>query len=469
MVEDVKVLIVGAGAAGLSAAAALEPSGVSWLVLEAQSRIGGRVHSVAYAGQVPFERGAQMINGDMTAVLELSAQEKLHVSPVPSTGCDLCYVGGDVLPRTDLVSAEDLENLMNDAIRSKASAPEIVRSLGSLYRWWKSPWEDMGELRRGLALAATRIKPPKDSLGAAIQRLLLCPEDEAIARTKLAEQYGADPDAMSTLAVKTGLAAYASERGDAEFQFPAGMSRIVEAIASKLSRQPVLNMPVSRISCAPEGLETATKGKTYHKAQAIVAVPPTIAHKIQINVPDHAALDRLLSAFSAGDMIKTRLVYDRPFWRHKGYSGAITFASPAGLEVRDTSYDTGGNPQLTAFLGGPVARKRANLSKDHRQALLLGDIARVLGDPAGHPVDVDEALWVEHPWSGGGYNAYVRHDQPPDTVQPLAHWQGSVQFAGAELDDIFAGYVEGAIRSGCRVAARIVRALKMQGEQYAIR
>ena len=151
---------------------------------------------------------------------------------------------------------------------------------------------------------------------------------------------------------------------------------------------------------------------------------------------------------------------DLCFWRADGCSGAISFGSPMGLEARDTSYDTGAKPQLTAFLVGPVARQRAALSRDVRTEQLLIDLATTLGALARRPLEFDESIWVDHPWSGGGYNAYVKTGQPSDVVSSLANWPGPVQFAGAELDTEFAGYVEGAIRSGRRVAQRVARELR---------
>ncbi|KIC51325.1 NAD(P)/FAD-dependent oxidoreductase [Tateyamaria sp. ANG-S1] len=461
MTHDVKVVVVGGGAAGLAAAAELERLGVSCQVLEAQSRLGGRVHTCARDGDTLFERGAQTINGDMSAVLELAEEAGLHVSPIPATGKDLCLVNGEVLPRDEYVSAHEVEELLYDAIRSWSSPGDAVRSFRSLFHWWTSPWDDFGEARRGLQFVTTRDAPPKGSLGAAIRQLLLHPEEEALIRTMFAEQFGANPDIINGVAVRRLFDAYASDRGELEFQFPAGMSSIISGLAAKLSQRPELNTAITGISAEGNGLYITTKDRQWRAARAIVAVPPSVAQHVAIDVGDDDRLVRLLLAFAPGDIIKSTLVYDRPFWRSKGLSGSITFDAPMGLEVRDTSYETGGVSQLTAFLGGPEARYRANFCKGKREDLLLQDLSAVLGKAASRPIEVHEAVWVDEKWSGGGYNGYIRNGHPSDAARQLADWQGLVKFAGAELDDTFAGHVEGAIRSGRKAAAAVAADLGM--------
>lgn len=458
--QEVNVVVVGGGAAGLAAAAELRRLNVSALVIEAQPRLGGRILTVERDGDAPFERGAQMINGDMSAVLELAAEEQLHVSPMPATGRDLCYLDGEVLPRSELISADEAEALLADAIRSWSSPGDIWKSTWSLYRWWTEPWESFGEAKRGAELAISSSTPPKDSLGGAIRRLLLCSEDEAIVRTAMAEQFGADPDLVNARAAKTTSTAYQSDRCDAEFHLVAGMTRIIQALAGQLSQSPLLNRPVTGITVEPDGVRVATPSADYRAQRVIVAVPPTVARRIDFKIARRKELHELLSSFSDGAVIKTTLVYDRAFWRENGCSGTVSFAAPLGLEVRDTSYDGAAKPRLTAFLGGPEARARASLPEKTRRDLLLTDLSAVLGGQVHHFRAIDEGIWVDHPWSGGGYNAYLRCGQPSDAAARLADWPGPVCFAGAELDTDFSGYVEGAIRSGRRVAARVAEELK---------
>ena len=55
--SEVDVAIIGAGAAGLGAARALEHSGRSTVVLEARDRVGGRGHTVMASPEVTFDLG----------------------------------------------------------------------------------------------------------------------------------------------------------------------------------------------------------------------------------------------------------------------------------------------------------------------------------------------------------------------------------------------------------------------------
>src|SRR4030088_2622499 len=55
--SEVDVAIIGAGAAGLGAARALENSGLSTLVLEARDRVGGRGHTIMAARAITFDLG----------------------------------------------------------------------------------------------------------------------------------------------------------------------------------------------------------------------------------------------------------------------------------------------------------------------------------------------------------------------------------------------------------------------------
>jgi monoamine oxidase len=55
--SEIDVAIIGAGAAGLGAARALENSALSMIVLEARDRVGGRGHTIIARGGITFDVG----------------------------------------------------------------------------------------------------------------------------------------------------------------------------------------------------------------------------------------------------------------------------------------------------------------------------------------------------------------------------------------------------------------------------
>ena len=65
------VIVIGAGISGLACAHELLKRGLKVLILEAQSRVGGRILTWRDSGlQTPFELGAEFIHGAPSATLK---------------------------------------------------------------------------------------------------------------------------------------------------------------------------------------------------------------------------------------------------------------------------------------------------------------------------------------------------------------------------------------------------------------
>ncbi|WP_299390725.1 NAD(P)/FAD-dependent oxidoreductase [Pelagibius sp.] len=455
MRQENHVIVVGGGAAGLAAAAAVEQAGLSCQLLEAQACLGGRIRTVPLRSGGVFDEGAQMVNGDMHAVLDLAARAGLHLSPVPRAGIGLCLAQGSTRRFEDLISVGELHELLEEQVLRWDSPGEALRALRLKLAWWNTPWESLGEAGRGLRLLVAKRTAPKESLAEALRGLLLEAEEHAMAYSHFSEVLGAAPEDIHAQAVRDIFARYASERDDLEFQIAGGMIGIVDQLALELRHRPRLSTPVERIRATGDRVEVVAAAETWTADHVIVAVPPPAARRITFEVDSGDELAALLASFTAGAMIKTVLVFDRAFWRLKGLSGAALFADTPGLAVVDGSGDGPFPSRLTAFLGGPLARQWAALSQEARQDLLLGRLSHAFGEGVRAPLETAEAVWIDHPWSGGGYNATVRVGGNPDAVARLAAWGGRVRFAGAEVDDRFWGYVEGAIHSGRSVAAQI--------------
>src|SRR6266481_7298241 len=73
--SEVDVAIIGAGAAGLGAARALENSDLSVIVLEARDRVGGRAHTVQAAPDVTFDLGCGWLHSaDKNSFVKIAEQ-----------------------------------------------------------------------------------------------------------------------------------------------------------------------------------------------------------------------------------------------------------------------------------------------------------------------------------------------------------------------------------------------------------
>jgi monoamine oxidase len=78
--SSVDVAIIGAGAAGLGAARALENSGLSVIVLEARDRVGGRAHTILVAPGIVFDAGCGWLHSaDKNSFVQIARQLNFEI------------------------------------------------------------------------------------------------------------------------------------------------------------------------------------------------------------------------------------------------------------------------------------------------------------------------------------------------------------------------------------------------------
>ncbi|KJH44581.1 hypothetical protein DICVIV_09401 [Dictyocaulus viviparus] len=75
-VKSQRVAIIGAGFAGLSAAAIFERNSVDYIVYEGANRVGGRVYSISYEDGC-LQHGAEFINGENNAIFRIANEKNL--------------------------------------------------------------------------------------------------------------------------------------------------------------------------------------------------------------------------------------------------------------------------------------------------------------------------------------------------------------------------------------------------------
>src|SRR5688572_22159316 len=97
----IRVIVVGAGAAGLAAAGALHAAGARVTVLEARDRIGGRIHTDRTTFGIPVELGAQYVQGkrgdrSVNPVWKMAQDNGWKAIPYSSDAAEVVREGKDV-------------------------------------------------------------------------------------------------------------------------------------------------------------------------------------------------------------------------------------------------------------------------------------------------------------------------------------------------------------------------------------
>jgi monoamine oxidase len=429
--ETVDAIVVGAGLAGLSAARELEAAGLSCQVLEAQETPGGRVRSSVGENGRPMEDGAQFLNRDMSALVEL----------VHEAGLELVAGGAEGetagLGSRGFLEADTWLNELSDAW------PGLVSSAG---------------LRSGR---------PDRTVTELIRKVTGDPNGLALMQSSLCELLCHAPSELSAQAVLEIFARYDSEREDGEYQVAGSLDTLVACLAEGLSRAPRYDTAVTRVAEDEKGgFGVITPGGVHRAAGVILAVPPLAAREIELPQPLADELRPALESFVPGAMVKTTLVYRRAFWRQPSGWGRqaplseIVCLEPVGTTLMDTTKPGEESARLTLFTGGQRARDLALAGRAERRAYAIEMLVGIFGgDEAGQPLDFADAVWVQHPWCGGGYNAHVRFGGLPDAAERLRQVEGELQFACSEIAERFPGYMEGALGAGKSAAARLIRAL----------
>jgi monoamine oxidase len=111
---------------------------------------------------------------------------------------------------------------------------------------------------------------------------------------------------------------------------------------------------------------------------------------------------------------------------------------------------------ISGFMNGSAAQQWADASHDDRRAQVLADIARALGSQALSPSDFVENNWNREPWSQGGYSCIPSTGALTSLNATLDAPEGRIHWAGSDISPEWSGYVEGALRSGERVANEIL-------------
>lgn len=441
------VVVIGAGATGLTAALRLHEQGRSVVVLEARERVGGRLETREIEGQL-LELGGQWVSPDQTALLETLDQLGLDTYSRYREG-ESVYIGadgrarrftGDIFPggaQTEAEIARLIDVLDGLVAETDPAAPWAHPHAHDYDRIGFSTWleaqTDDEEARANIALfiADAMLTKPAHAFSL-LQALLMA----------------ASAGSFSNLV-------------DADFildkRVVGGLQQVPERLAERLGAERVLlGQAVRSLRWSEDGVEVRTDELTVRARRAIVAVPPNLVGRIAFDPPLPRLRQQALQHQSLGLVIKVHATYATPFWRADGLSG--TAFSPHALvhEAYDNSNHGESRGTLVGFVSDEKADRVLSLPAAERKAAILDSLAAYFGPAALDPVVYYESDWASEEWTQGAYAASFDLGGLTRYGELQLRPEGPLRFGSSDLAAEGYQHVDGAIRVGRRLAQEII-------------
>jgi monoamine oxidase len=434
------VIILGAGAASMAAAAILAQNNISALILEARDRLGGRIHTIDDpAFPIPIDLGAEYVHGDPEATWKVIREAKLIAHDVPFDHYEL---RGDRLVH--------LQNFSDELGKIMTGAPKKDLSFAEFLAKHKNR-PNLANARR----LATHFVEGFDA---------------------------ADPQVVSTQSITEEWERIGDIEEETQHRILQGHRAIIEHLHKSIDRQRVqirLKTPVSEIAWKRSRVTCKSGRKTFQAKKLIVTLPlgllqlpPDSLGAIRFS-PDIARKRIAANRLASGPVVKALFKFREPFWENpavgravhvkEGLKKAVFFNAPdlpfptwwTALPLRLS--------MLTAWAGGPKARALAGLPKAMLIDTALDSLSKLSHQsPARLQSLLQKAHvydWLSDPFSRGAYSYVTVGAKRARNV--LARPIDKTLFFAGEATDTFgqASTVAGALASGQRAAREVLAAL----------
>ena len=431
------VLIIGAGVAGLAAAAKLSNAGLRVLVLEARDRIGGRVLTVHPPDLgVAVELGAEFVHGRSPQIFDL----------IKSGGLEGAKIEGQTFCSNE-------------------------QAIGRCDFW--------GRIEKVLE-AMKKQASPQQSFDAFVKQLRdpdISEEDKRAACTYVRGFHAAHPEEISVQSLIEGIEAEEKIDGDTQFRLPQGYDRLVSELEKKVDRARArveLGSEVKRVRWKSGSVEV----EALRRGDRILLSAPRLLSTLPLGLltekevenavnfnPPLASKAAPISKLRVGHVVRVSMVFRRRFWAEMKAEGR-SLRKMTFLFSRNPDFPTWWTvmpfeaPVLTAWAPADAAERLSALSNHEICERALRSLARVfhvseefcrqeLLQPYTHN-------WQNDAYSKGAYS-YVAaggSDTQREFAKPI---NNTLFFAGeATNSEGHHGTVHGAIRSGYRAAEEVL-------------
>jgi len=423
-----RVLVVGAGMAGLTAAHLLAQAGAQVLVLEARDRVGGRIRTLREQGAV-LELGAEFIHGQPAELWQLVREAGLETYALE--GKDICRRNGR-LKRCD-------------------EQADIAKFLGGLEKW------------KGVDLAFANYPP--------LYQISREKREEIIDYVQ--NFNAADDRRIGVHALAVQQKAEEETGGEEVFRLRDGYDRVPEYLAEKVREangRIELSRPVEKVEWergrvavfVRDGGELAQ----YSADKAVVTLPLGVLQQLGVVFQPVPAPVIAANQLAMGGVRRFTLLFRERWWAmHENVKQpqlSFLFAHDAMPPVWWTAYPWE-TETLTGWIGGPRSGAFEQCTREQVGDIACRELARVFSLPLGYLrgqlICCATHDWQTDRWSCGAYS-YVPAGGLDDVLKMATPVRDTLFFAGEHTDTTGQwGTVHAAMRSGERAAKQVIASL----------
>ncbi|WP_226577903.1 flavin monoamine oxidase family protein [Halobacillus litoralis] len=455
-----RVLILGAGMAGLVAGSLLKQAGHDVTILEANDRIGGRVYTI----RTPFTNGNYIDAGAMrlptnhSLVYAYIKKFRLPTQPFINTRKgDLYLINGRKIYQSDYDKDPSMLDFPVDPSERGKTAKELFLSAVQPFLDLYQNSDDVGKEKlrdqfSGYSMDQyLRNNPYGPSLSTNAVRLI-----------KLLLGIEGFPE-FSFLNILIDIT-FPIFKGDTEFrEIKGGNDRLPCAFLPYLSENICFNQKVTRIQQFHDHVRVEAEDQLYHQKNCwtadllLTTIPFSVFQLVDIEPYTSVSVKKWQSIHEVVNVpsVKIGVEFSCKFWEDYPFGNVVTDYPSRFIYL--PSHDQGkAGPGiiLASYSWGQNALLFNSLSKKQAVQVVLDDLARIYGSVV-YETYMNSVVynWSRNPYSAGAFTLFTP-GQSRDLSDVIIAPEGRIHYAG-EHTSSFHGWIEGAVESGIRAACEI--------------
>ncbi|MBW4604955.1 MAG: FAD-dependent oxidoreductase [Calothrix sp. FI2-JRJ7] len=461
-----KVLIVGAGIAGLTAGYRLKQAGVPVDIIEARNRIGGRIYTARNVGgtRIYADIGGEFIDTTHTSLRRLARELNLET-------VDLYTADQKLAPSIRYYQGRKIE----DTEVAEWNIPLVKKVKQDLAVLGNVSLDSVNTInyrtRNPIA-----IKLDNTSISEYLEQAQINPILNQLLQNAYTGLYGREAAEQSCLNMllfigTNGEGLNITGDSDERYQIKGGNDQIPTLLAKALTNSIETGTELEAITTQPDGryqVSIRAGNRTFEKIyeRVLLALPYTTLRAVALNIDLPPLKQKAIAELGYGTNSKLITAYKERIWRTRYKSTAFVSTDLGfGYTWEATRNHRSVPGIITNFTGGKQGFAIGNGAAESQAQKFLSQLEQIFPDISSYRQgNALRAYWTGEEYTQGSYACYL-----------VGQWTGisgveqqsvdNIFFAGEHCSQKFQGYMEGGCRTGEIAARNILFSLGLKPSQ----